>query len=164
MINDFSKYVWHKIRRDVRIRSQADLSGEQHIMCMAQIKALGLDEEAFWPFSSPKDVVEEVQTSKKNDGAAKKQETKVNRYLTNSEKIVALMMERLKQCPDTCINCFQKHQLEDCPNLSTDATKNLAAWISPDYEKITKHTRPRSMKNTARQVALGPGKKMNRQT
>lgn len=161
VIKDFSKHVWHKINALVRYRTQADLSEEQHIMCMAQIKALGLTEEAFWPLSSPKDVVGGVHAITKNNALATTsttQGTKVNRYLTSPENIVALVMERLRDSPSTCMNCLKQHPLATCPDFSVNATRNLAGWISNDYEAITNRSRPSYMQLMAKAVARGPGK------
>lgn len=44
-----------------------------------------------------------------------------------------LIYQFLKERPEICGNCFEKHKLEECPNIKYDTRDNFGAYLMPDF-------------------------------
>ncbi|GEQ66375.1 hypothetical protein JCM33374_g38 [Metschnikowia sp. JCM 33374] len=158
ILQDYAVNVWPKMSKSARKRSQRrpEVSETQRVAYLAKIKAMGCDEKDFWPVI-PENEYQEGQAginAIQAQGTDARPKKNVNKWLTEAENIVKLVVKNLNANPQVCKNCFLQHPLKDCSRIEANARANLAAWMVEDYETQTNRGRNPFLKESAAKLKM----------
>ncbi|OBA23077.1 hypothetical protein METBIDRAFT_29616 [Metschnikowia bicuspidata var. bicuspidata NRRL YB-4993] len=142
MVTDFADNVWPKMHSQAKKREAGVLNTKQRILLQTTIESIGCTEADFRSEQlgiAHQGGIHAIQTA-----GNKQEKTRVNKYATNPEKVLSILMRILNEQPEICPNCLRIHKLEDCNALADSPRENMAAYLMPNYSFTAKNLIPKS--------------------